>query len=247
MRTVKLNQAFVAVAALFFTTGAVTPIASQGRGDDQAAQAQHRNDCRLAQQVLVQGQPANKKDWAFGQINSCGTVGGESLAAAIIQYRRVNAPGGEMEKLVQSAAYLTDGKIFGAALALAADEGAAGAARVQAIRIAYHQLNPAVYQSYEAFLNNPLETRVLLIGSITSEAPMKGTPLPGDALEKATHVMTGILMRSSAPRQVRQAATYLLSDVEGKQLRLRVCGADASPAECERRLDEWEAEQGTQN
>jgi hypothetical protein len=152
-----------------------------------------------------------------------------------------------MEKLVQSAAYLTDGNIFNAALVLAGDEGAAGAARVQGIRIAYHQLNPAVYQSYEAFLINPLETNIVHVGSITSEAPPKGTPLPGDALERATRVLHRILATSSAPKPVRQAAMYLLDDVGGKQLRLRVCGAEMSPAECDRRMDEWEAQQDTAN
>lgn len=242
----KLNHNPLAVALLALATGAATPAATQGH-DEEAWLVQRRNECRLAQQVLVHGQPANKKDWALGQINSCGALGGESLAAAIPQYRTVSAPGGEMEKLVQSAAYLTDGNIFNAALMLAADERAAGAARVQAIRIAYHQLNPSVYQSYEAFLTNPLETRIVHSGSITSEAPPLGTPLPGDALERAMRVLHRILATPSAPQHVHQAAMYLLDDVEGKQLRLRLCGAEAAPAECDRRLDEWESQQDRTN
>lgn len=243
MRKIKLSEALLSGALLALTTGAATPVTSQGHGDEQAWLVQHRNDCRLAQQVVVHGRPANKRDWALGQLNSCGALGGQTLAAAIPQYRMVSAPGGEMEKLVQSAAYLTDGNVFNAALVLAADESAAGAARVQAIRIAYHQLNPAIYQSYEAFLTNSLETRIVHSASITSEAPQRGTPLPDDALDRVIRVLHRILATASAPQPVRQAAMYLLDDVQGKQLRLRVCGADLSPAECDRRLDEWEAQQ----
>lgn len=246
MRTIKPSQGLQTVA-LFAFIGAATPVAAQGRGDEQAWLVQRRNDSRLARQVLVHGQPANRRDWALGQINSCGALGGESLAAAIPRYRTVSAPGGEMEKLVQSAAYLTDGNIFNAALALAADESAAGAARIQAIRIAYHQLNPAVYQSYEAFLTDSWETGIVHVGSITSEAPPQGTPLPGDALERAIRVLQRILATPSAPVPVRQAATYLRDDVEWKQLRLRVCGADAPPAACDRLLDEWKAEEEPMN
>jgi hypothetical protein len=64
----KLNQALLSAALFAFTIGAATPVASQGHGDEQAVLVQRRNDCRLARQVLVHGQPASKRDWALGQI-----------------------------------------------------------------------------------------------------------------------------------------------------------------------------------
>jgi len=221
--------------------GIVTPALAQSQGTAQDHSVKHRNDCRLAQQVLMHGRPANRREWAINYSNNCGALGGESLAAILPRYRNVSAPGGEMEDVVQSAAFLIDRRIFDAALLLAADEGGASVARVQAIRIVYHQLNPASYYDYPAFITDSRSPRVEKLPSIVSEAPLTGTPLGDDALERAAQMARGVITRASTSASVRQAGSFLLSDVEDALLRARLCGRGVSAAECDRRVDEWEA------
>ena len=47
----------------------LTPLPGASQADPGAVH--HRNDCRLAEQILTQGQPAGKRDWALEIIGSC--------------------------------------------------------------------------------------------------------------------------------------------------------------------------------
>lgn len=239
------HRIFVPVGLLLFAIGSVAPGAAQSRSGEEDEQRHQRNDCRLAHQILVHGQPAQKRDWAIGYASNCGVLGGEALAAAIPLFRAVSATEGEMERLVQSAAFLIDQRIFQSALALAVDKTATPVSRVQAIRIAYHQLNPATFQSYEAFVSDSRETGIVHMPSVGSEAPAVGTPLPDDALERTMSAMSDVVAENTTSQAVRRAATYLLGDAEWKRVRERLCGAGISKQECSRRLDEWEAQQDT--
>jgi hypothetical protein len=55
------------MAALALLILAPLPAASQA----DPGVVQHRNDCRLAEQILTQGQPAGKRSWALEIIGSC--------------------------------------------------------------------------------------------------------------------------------------------------------------------------------
>ena len=62
------NDLLAVVAAIFILALSSAPAAAQsdtvpwrGYTDEQ-----HRNDCRLAHQVLTLGQPAVKREWALG-------------------------------------------------------------------------------------------------------------------------------------------------------------------------------------
>jgi hypothetical protein len=222
------HRIFVPVGLLLLAIGSVAPGSAQSRSGEESDQSHQRNNCRLAHQILVHGEPAHKRDWAIGYANNCGVLGGEALAAAIPLFRAVSATGGEMETLVQSAAFLVDQRIFLSALDLATDKTASPVSRIQAIRIAYHQLNPATFQSYEAFVSDSRETGIVHMPSSGSEAPGIGTPLPGDALDRTVSSMSGIAADNSTPQPVRRAATYLLGDIEWKRVRQRLCGTGIS-------------------
>ena len=157
----------------------------------------------------------------------------------------MSTPGGEMEKLVESVALLTDRRVFEAALALASDRSGGTAARVNAIRIMYHQLNPATFQRYEAFVTDSWETKIVYMPYVVSEAPPMGTPLPSDALQQAERALDAIEADAVAPRAIRLAAAYLRGNVELQSAKARLCGAGVTSQECSRRLDEWEAQQDT--
>lgn len=241
----KLNRERVALAftSLLLAVGSSSAAMAQADSGVGSTQVHHRNNCRLSHQILVSGQPANKFEWALGYSNGCGVLGGEGLAAVLPRYRAVAGPGGQLEKVVEAAALLTDGHVFDAALTLAEDRGAGVGARVQAMRIVYHQLNTATFQLYEAFVNDPWKTKTAYLPLVGSEASPVGTPLPSDALDKAEKVLSGIVSDVAVPGPVQLAATYLRDEIRLKQARARLCGAHVVPAECTRLLDEWEAQQ----
>lgn len=243
MPTLNWERVLLGFASIILAAGLSSTAMAQADADAGNARVHHRNNCRLAHQVLVSGQPASKYEWALGYSTGCGALGGEGLATVLPRYRAVAGPGGQLEKVVEAAALLTDGRVFDAALTLAEDREAGVGARVQAIRIVYHQLNTATFQVYEAFVNDPWKTKTGYIPLVGSEASSIGAPLPKGAMDRAETLLSGIVSDSAAPEPVRLAATYLRDEIRLKQARARLCGAGVVPAECTRLLDEWEAQQ----
>lgn len=232
----------VVLAVLSGAVISVTPVA--GQATFRPDEVEHRNDCRLAHQVLVHGQPANKRSWAISYSNGCGALGGEALAKVLPEFRSVSAPGGEMETVVKSAASLTDRRIFEAALALAADNAASEVARVQAIRIVYHQLNPATFYAYNHFIADSRATGSFHTPFVVSEAPPVGTPLAADALQRAHDVLKDLEGNGTRRTPLNIAAEHVVGHAEITLLVRRLCGTDrVATAECARRLDEWEEQQ----
>jgi hypothetical protein len=148
-----------------------------------------------------------------------------------------------MEKLVESAALLVDARIFEAALSLAAHSNAVATNRVQAIRIAFQQLNPTRFESYETFIVDPLRTTTIYSPLVTSEAPPVGVPIPAEGLHRAAHIAGVILADTAAPDSLRRAASYLLVNVQRQQARARLCVTGITAQQCSRLMDEWDAQQ----
>lgn len=94
----------------------------------------HRNDCRLAEQVLTHGQPANNRAWALRVISNCGPLGGEAVATLLHDYKYATERTQEYEEIVLLATRLTDRSIYEAAMELSRDPEATNLARIQSIR-----------------------------------------------------------------------------------------------------------------
>ena len=89
-----------------------------------------RNDCRLAEQVLTRGHPADKKDWAWGVIPLCGDRAVAPLVR-IWQSRSVSSE--RLGALVSATAELPDRRLYGELRRIAEDAGAPAQLRVAAI------------------------------------------------------------------------------------------------------------------
>jgi hypothetical protein len=116
----------------------------------------HRNDCRLAHQVLTNGQPAVKRSWALAIVAGCGPLGGEALAHLLREHRFDTEQNPELERIVTSATKLTDRAIYEAAIAVAQDRTAGVVGRVEALRTLYNQLTPGSFAPYESFVTDSL-------------------------------------------------------------------------------------------
>lgn len=197
-----------------------------------------RNDCRLARQVLIDGQPANKRGWALSIVPSCGEEGGDAVVAELRRFRSAAHPD-VFEPVVRTATRYRDRLIFEGVLGLAADPAASVAARVQAIRILSAQLAPgsgAVWVSYSYFAGTDDSPGFVEIGpmSVSSDDPVfPGRPLPADALDRSEQAMRGLAENPGTPMPVRHAASVILDEIRGH----REC-AGLSDAECMDRTDD---------
>lgn len=186
-----------------------------------------RNDCRLAQQVLVHGQPADKHDWALGVISNCGREGADILAAEMRKNRMATARSPRLDLLAGQATMMVDSAIFDAALSIATDRSAGEAARIHALSVLYTQLTGG-YQPYEDLVQpyTPGAT-IILHGPSTSASSPTERMLPADAQQQAWERLRGVAVAEMNP-VIREAARRVCAGIEsgesGDQATRRVGG-----------------------
>lgn len=163
---------------------------------ERADEVQARNDCRLAFQVLVHGQPANKRDWALTVIGDCGPEGADAIAHALREERRASTRTLGLDDLANVASTIVDAEVFRAALDIAGDATAGEAARVHAIGILNTQITRRVLP-YEALVTDPHAGRVVL-GDVTTWQPLLVRELPPDARSTTLTLLTRLLAESQS-------------------------------------------------
>lgn len=181
-----------------------SPAQAQHVGADSV---HHRNNCRLASQVLTEGHPANKREWALGYILRCGSAGGDAIAEVIRRHRHDESRQPALEAVVMLTTAFRDSAIFHAALEVAADPTAGKAARVQAFRTVFFQITDLPFHDpYESFLSDADLTYVPL----SHGAKIEARPLPSDAAVRARAVADAVA-GSDEDRDIRAAAEKVRS------------------------------------
>lgn len=172
---------------------------------------QLRNDCRLAQQVLVHGQPANKLDWALGVINGCGPEGADVLATLLRENRSAAARSPTLDRVADRATMIVDSAIFNAALSVATDLNAGEAARIHALSVLYTQLTRA-YRPYGELVQSYASETIILEGPTTA-GPLNIRILPADAHQRALELLREVARTEMNPL-VREAARRVCAGIE---------------------------------
>src|ERR1041384_5383461 len=75
----------------------------------------HRNECRLAEQVLTTGSPAPHREWAEGYIPSCGYDLWGRTAAIAVRRNKGSSDLALLSKQWRRLDFLRDGAVFQAA------------------------------------------------------------------------------------------------------------------------------------
>jgi hypothetical protein len=166
----------------------------------------HRNDCRLAHQVLTHGQPEVKREWALSIVSGCGPLGGEAIAHLLREHRSDIERRPELERVVTQATKFRDRAIYEAALEIAVDPSAGEVGRVQALRALYNQLRPGNFAPYESFV-----TDSLMPFGISTYHVYTATPLPDDAYETIIEEMEALTSSVTTPSPVRRASLIVWS------------------------------------
>ena len=171
---------------------------------------QHRNDCRLAAQVVSTGQPASKTEFGFFMIGNCGNEGIQAFAGGIVNMKS-SVDTVFLAYLSQQARYYRDGGIFAAALSVAGDPTASEPARVYALLtmqgiIRTRSANTYAEATSDIDVNgSPKCTRLTIDYSHQPVRPGV-TPLPADYEEQARALAYRLQADASAPPLVRAAA-----------------------------------------
>lgn len=208
-------------AALVSQAGAAM---AQGRsGKEDYADEHHRNDCRLAHQVLTDGHPADRHEWALETAPSCGALGGAALAAVLLAHHGDDTAGDELEVLVGASVRLRDAALFAAGLQLAGDAAAGGAARVAGWQVVHAQLTGTYPASAEG-----VEDAGQASSTLISAPAVRGVPLPADHGAVAREVADRVVAIPDTPPAVKELAEDLLATLDLDDQVLRVCGPGAS-------------------
>lgn len=218
------------------STVAVTPAGGQSGLPDSV---HHRNNCRLAQQVLVHGQPANKRPWALSYFVRCGAAGGAIVSEVLLRHRADASFNPVLDQLVTAATGLVDGGMAATAFQVASDQSAGEAARVQALRVLYGQVAPLSNVSYERMIGsgetialNPAGNTVVTLEPLDAgggHGPIYfGAPLSDAEITSMSEEIQWVADDPATTSAVRHAARHV-----ARQYRIYgLCPRGTPPRDC---------------
>jgi hypothetical protein len=99
----------------------------------------HRNDCRLAAQVLTAGEPRTKRDWARGYIRNCENEGPPAIVA---EWRNVPSDTAAVVQLMHASTAIRDMRIYEQVRTVAADRSRSDVIRVGAMHVLDSYVDP---------------------------------------------------------------------------------------------------------
>jgi hypothetical protein len=172
----------------------------------------HRNQCRLASQVLLTGAPAPHKNWAWTYIDSCSPAERVSVYTHAVQQARATSDLPELHRAIMPIVWFRDGQLFDEVMELAADASATVPARIVAFVALASLRNPQAAPSYTRFIGATTEVNGVPVAQCsgrrahTPEFVTGPSPLPDDYRERIDAVALQVSRDPSQPRDVRSAA-----------------------------------------
>ena len=128
-----------ALALLASVIAAIPADARAQGGDANPVAVKHRNDCRLAAQVLTRGEPHTRRDWARDYISSCPEEGPPAIAQ---EWRAVPADTAAVLQLMRASTAIHDARIYEQLRAVVADRSRPDVIRVGAMHVLDNYVNP---------------------------------------------------------------------------------------------------------
>jgi hypothetical protein len=193
------------ILLLFGALAAQVPSAARAQVDPDSIK--HRNDCRLAEQVIRTGHPNPHFRWAVGMARRCASVGG-ALADAL-RAARTSSDTAYLQALTSPVIELRDGGVLSAAMEIAQDETASDAARVYSFRVLMWALAPGAGISYADITDQVPGRRKMCVPHGTPihlSVTWGSTPLPSDYEARIHDIGRAVLTDSSVAAPVRSAA-----------------------------------------
>jgi hypothetical protein len=161
----------------------------------------HRDDCRLAAQVLSHGRPAPRYEWALQMAWRCpeaaSALGEEMEKMATVRDTAV------LNALTQPTIQLRDGRLFDTALRVASDKHASTEARIFAIRTLIYTMRPGGGIDYRDLAER--DRSCYGFGPSQHQTITQGAPVPTDYVARANAVGRQLAADTTEPDAVRHA------------------------------------------
>lgn len=205
------------LALLILAIGLFAAPARAQSANERPGVVQHRNNCRLAAQVLSTGEPRTKAEWARGYIVDCADEGPPILAA---QWRTVRADTGAVAGLVWRSARLADSRIYQQARAVVLDRSKPDVVRVGAMFVLDSYVNPSHAATFGDV--RPPERGVRPVraaaGYVVDRTQADGAePLGGTVRDEVLQLLDQVAARrQEEPLPVWYAAAALAKRIRGR-------------------------------
>lgn len=198
---------------VILTAALAVPLTGQGN-EERPQVVQHRNDCRLAAQVLRTGHPAPKLQWARDYISMCIEEGPGVMAE---RWQAAN-DSAEAISLVVGSPRVRDARIYRAVLAAAADRSYSDVVRVGAMIVLAKYVDPHNGMGYPDVRPPPGDVRYIpfILAWTTGGYQERGAePLTIPISQEVLALLQGIAaQRESESKAVWYAAAVLAKRVE---------------------------------
>lgn len=161
----------------------------------------HRNDCRLAAQILSTGHPAPHYDWALETTWRCPEAA-PALAREMERTATVRDTA-FLNALTQPTIELRDGRVFETALRIASNRQASTEARIFAIRTLIYTMRPGGGIDYGNLAER--DRYCYGFGPTTHQTITQGSPVTGDYVARANAVGRQLAADATESAAVRHA------------------------------------------
>lgn len=191
-----------------------------------------RNNCRLAEQVLTQGTPANKRSWALATIVRCGTTA--TRVALVLADRLPTAAPRDAEEFIGAVSILRDRELAAKALSIAANSAYPIEVRLYGFRILYSQAVPGALATNGSATAAPIvvdstdtsvTARIPAPPSINEHVYLYGAEIPLGDLERIEASVGSLIAAEQNPVLVRRAASVVLAAVSSAVDRRMGCSS----------------------
>lgn len=190
-------------------------IPALGQGNAVSSEAHHRNQCRLATQVLTTGQPEGKRAWAQDYITACGDEGPAVLAR---QWLEVGDDSAQVVALVIGSPRIRDARIYNTMRTIVEDPNRPERVRVGAMIVLAKYVDPQIGIGYPDLRAPSGEIRriPLVLNWLTHGGQIAGThPLPGPVGQEVLATLQRVAARrDTEDRAVWYAAAVLARRIE---------------------------------
>lgn len=194
------------IPALALTTLLVAAAPGEARaqaGGANPVAVKHRNDCRLAAQVLTTGQPHTKLDRARDYIGNCEN---EGPPAIVQEWRTIPGDTALVVKVMRASTMIHDARIYEQVRAVALDRSRPDVVRVGAMHVLDNYVDPHHVGWFSAVPPSGEVKQVLPVGGVVTHAPYTNgsTPLAGSVRAPVLE----LLQRIGAARQVEPVTVW---------------------------------------
>lgn len=196
---------------------AASPARAQAGGENPAM-VKHRNDCRLAAQVLTTRTPRTKLVWAREYIQHCEEEGPPAIAQ---DWRTVSADTSEVVQLMRASTSIRDARIYEEARTVVLDRSRPDVVRVGAMHVLDTYANPH-HAGWFWSVRPPADLNRRVVpstGSVLGVQAVDGpVPVTGSVREPVLRLFEQVAAaRENEPRTVWYAAAALAKRMGSRQ------------------------------